>query len=96
MIGFNLLQDLKKPENKDKQAELIAAAIIQIEEKSLSVNVKEIATKADLKDLELRTRADLKDLEIRLIQKYNLNSIIVATVTVVSVLLGLLIKFSGN
>lgn len=79
MIGFDLLQDLKRPENKDKKDDLIAAALIRLEEKKTE---KTFLTKTDLEHL--ATKVDIKDLEIKLINKTNLNSFIVGAVVVLA------------
>ena len=86
MLGFNLLQDLKKdPEKRD---ELIAKAIEEIEARSSLSS--QVCKKEDLKILELKiSQVEMKisELEIRILNKMQTNTL---TILVAIGLFGLL------
>jgi hypothetical protein len=77
MIGFNLIRNLNtaKPEDKDR---LIAEAIEELELKTLEI--KALATREDIKNIEISTlkylstlQQDIQNLEIRLTNKMQTN-----------------------
>jgi hypothetical protein len=66
MIGFNLLQDIKK--NPGQRDELIAKALEEIEKSAIDSG--QVAKKEDLKILELK----IAEAEIRIINKMQMNT----------------------
>jgi len=81
-VTFNTYEFIKKLEKAgldEKQAEAITTGILQIHDSA------DLATKADLREMELRIRSEMREMELRMTIK--LGSMLIAAIGVLSVII---------
>jgi len=76
---YELIKNLEKTGLSEKQAEAITTSILRIHDSA------DVATKGDLREMELRIKSEMREMELRMTIK--LGSMLIAAVGLLSVII---------